>query len=530
MRIEAIAYSELRAFGGILPDYAEDFSRVAEYYAANPKSEGDLKRSAEAALGRAREREGLAGRLAEYNGRLGAGAETLANIERLRGDDCAAVVTGQQPGLLGGPMYTWWKALTAIRLARNLSEGGILCVPVFWNASDDHDASEYGAALMPGENGGVRRLADLPEGASAFDVGVTEECRGLLAEFRGALPETEFRDEVMEGIAKCYEGNLAEAFSRVMLRMLGRHGLVVMEPRLLRREAAGIIAREIETRGESSGAIRDAAERLKKAGYEAPFTGEEGLKVFVYEGGRRQRLVAEGGGFRTKERKYSTREILEMVERSPERFSPDAALRPIVQDAVLPTAAYVAGPTELAYLAQLKKVYEFFGVGMPAIYPRASATLVEGSMAKYLVNFGVSAKDFLNGSKAPEGVGNAEKDDRVERQFAELLAEIGKHLEELREMTVRYEPTLARPFEKVERNVRGELAKLKEKAVEAQMNRLGIGRRQWGRISRGLLPEGKLQERVETIVPWLCKYGAGLIDELSAELPLGEFRHFLIHV
>lgn len=219
-----------------------------------------------------------------------------------------------------------------------------------------------------------------------------------------------------------------------------------------------------------------------------------------------------------------------MLERAPERFTPDAALRPITQDALLPTVAYVAGPTETAYFAQLKGVYEFFGVPMPAIYPRASATLVAGSVAKYLANFGVTVKEFLNGAQPPAEVANAKKDSRVEEQFSELLKEIGKHLEELREMTLKYEPTLAKPFEKVQRNVTAELAKLKDKAVAAQLNRLGIGARQWAKISEALLPGRRPQERAGTIGLWLCRYGLDLVNALIAELPLDRFEHSIIYL
>ena len=532
MRIEAIPYSELRLFSGILPDYTGDFSRVAEYYSGNPAREDDLRRGAENALARPCPREAVAKALEEYNRRLGAQQPTLDNIMKLRSNGCAAVVAGQQPGLLGGPLYTIYKALTAIRLAAFLDGRGAPCVPVFWNASDGHDADEYATLLMPPKDNGpaMKRLADLPESASAFDVPVTRECVGLLEEFLAALPETEFRNETTNGIISVYKGELAESFTRFMLRLLSKHGLIMFEPRLLRREAAGIIAREIESRGESSAAIRDAAKRLKSAGCVPPFSGDEGIKVLLYENGRRQRLQAADGGFRTREKKYSTAELLDMLEREPERFTPDAALRPVTQDALLPTAAYVAGPTEIAYFAQLKKVYEFFGVPMPIAYPRASATLVENSVLKFLGNFRMNVKEFLNGAQPPEEARSSGKDERVEKQFAELLAEISKHLEELRAMTLQYEPTLQKPFEKVEKNVKAELEKLKDKAVAAQLNRLGIGRRQWSRICGSLLPAGKLQERVETVVPWLCKYGGGLLDEMLEELPLKGFHHSLVYL
>lgn len=289
MQTEFIPYRELRPFAGLAADYAADFSRVAGYYSANPASLSDLKRCAATALKFARPREAVAHALAEYNRRLGADEKALANAAMLARPDWAAVVTGQQPGLAGGPLFTFYKAFTAIKLARFLCEKGVPCVPIFWNASDGHDVSEYAALPMTLEEGTIeKRLKELPEAASAFDVKVTLECLSLLAEYRAALPETEFRDEVAERILSVYEGNLAESFSRLVLRLLAGTGLILMEPRLLRRETARLIAREIETGGESSGLIRDAAARLKAAGYEPPFTGEEGVKALLYEDGKRR--------------------------------------------------------------------------------------------------------------------------------------------------------------------------------------------------------------------------------------------------
>ena len=532
MRIEQVPYSELRLFDGILPDYVSDYARLSGYYTANPAEADDLRRRAEAALSRKRPREAAARALDEYNRRLGAGEETPANIAKLRGEDCAAVVTGQQPGLFGGPLYTVYKAMTAIRLARLFDEDlGVPCVPVFWNASDGHDAGEYASITMPGRDGRPtrRRLRDIPGFASAFDVEVTRECRDLLNEYCSSLPETEFSAEVVETLKSAYEGNLAESFSRLMLGLFSRHGLILMEPRLLRREAAGIIAREIETRGESSASIREAKRSLKEKGYTPPVTGEEEVKAFIYEGKRRRRIRASEGGFSSREREYSTGEILELVESEPERFSPDAALRPIVQDALLPTAAYVAGPTETAYFAQLKKAYEFFDVPMPAIYPRVSATLVEAKIARLLANFNIVAKGFLNGARPQDNVENAEGNNGLEKEFAAMLDEMERRLKRLRGMALKYEPTLEKPFDRSERSIRRELEKLRDRAASARLNRLGTGRRQRLRVGDALLPGGKPQERVYTMWPWLCKYGVELTDGLLERLPFQEFHHTLIY-
>ena len=533
MKIERVPYSEMKLFAGFLSDYTNRYDRFSEYYAANPAEEGDLKRCAEQALAVERPRAALAAALEKYNLRLGASEAALANIAQLRNTDCAAVLTGQQPGLLGGPLYTAYKALTAIRLARFFKDDlGVPCVPLFWNASDGHDAREYASVTMPAADGGpVRRtLRDIPRAASAFDVTVAQECLNLLNEYCTSLPQTEFRGGIADMLAASYEGNLAESFSRVMLRLFSEHGLVLVEPRLFRKEAAAIITREIETRGESSAAIREARRSLEQAGFAPPLTGTEGIKAFIHEEGRRRRIQPSEGGFSSREREYSTGELLKVLEREPERFSPDAALRPIVQDALLPTAAYVAGPTEVAYFAQLKNVYRFFDVPMPVIYPRASATLVDRNAARILENFHLDVKGFLNGAQPPEDVLNSAKDDGLEKGFAEMLAELEKRLVELREMTLKHEPTLDGPFGRSERNIRSEITKLREKAVAARLNRLGIGRRQWSRIGGALLPEGKLQERVCTATPWLCRYGLNFLDSMLERLPFRQFCHTIVYL
>lgn len=532
MRIERVPYSELGLFAGVLPAYVSDYAGLADCYAADPADADGLKRRADAARAGRHPRAAVALALEKYNRGLGADEAALANAARLRSADCAAVVTGQQPGLLGGPLYTWHKALTAIRLARHFEQDlGVPCVPVFWNASDGHAAAEYAAVTLAAKDGAPARrtIRDIPEGAPAFDAQVSRDCTDAVGEYCASLPETEFTAEIADMLTSACRGNLAESFSRLMLRLLSRHGLVLMEPRILRREAAPIIAREIETRGESSASVREAKRRLEAAGYSAPFDGDEGVKVFMHDGGLRRRLETAGDGFRTRGgATFSSRELLDALEKEPGRFSPDAALRPIVQDALLPTAAYVAGPTETAYFAQLKKVYEFFDVPMPVIYPRASATLVEKGIAHFLENFGLAAKDFLNGARPPGDAANPEKDDGLEREFSGMMAEIEKRLAELRATALEYEPTLEKPFEKTEARIRSDLMKLRDRAAAARLNRLGIGRRQWSRLKNALLPEGKLQERVYPLWPWVCRHGPGLLDELLEYLPFREFCHTLV--
>jgi len=406
---------------------------------------------------------------------LGAPPESLAALERLR-KGAPAVVTGQQPAVAGGPMYDVYKAITAIRLARAI--GG---VAVFWNHSDDHHPGDLGRVRMPDvEN----RIAEAAHPLADDDRPLYE--REVDASFFGrlALPDTPHR---AGALAMLRSGPLAEHFSRFLLGLFGRHGLVVVEPRDLGGEAP--LRRALAEPDVVEGALARGARALEALGFKAPLR-ELGANVYGIAGKR----VRGGEG----------------------RLSAGVAMRLILQDSVLPTAAYVGGPNEIGYSAQLRELYDAFGVAMPAIVPRISATLVEHRVARVMEKFSIAARELwgdLSGRLA--GSVPAAEIDAIARDAAARIGALDAPAHER---------------EKTARKVAQAIEAFKRRVVEDRVHADGVGRAQLEKLATHVAPGGVLQERVFASVYYLAMFGTGLVDELLESLdPLG-FEHQVVFI
>lgn len=485
----------------------------------------------EAALAAPREapREALAAALERYARRLSAPKQVFAQLGRLAQPESRAVLTGQQAGLLLGPMYTLSKAASALALARRLDSEARPVVPVFWVASQDHDTAEVDHAYLLDLDERLARLelplpADVPSGRIALEPAwlehVAQEIRAL------AYPAAQ-RDEALALVRRAAEGaaSYADLFAKLLLALFGPHGLVVLDP--LEPEIAALFApalrRELADPLASSWAITEAGERLKALGM-APQLGRaaDATNLFLAEDGRRQLLRYDGGRFHGARRSYRREELEALLDEDPTRLTPAAGLRPVTQDAVLPTAVTVVGPGELRYFAQLKGVYERHGLAMPLVWPRASVTVLEPPVRRMLAKFDVSAAELLRdfeGAReraflALHGHGRA---------FAEALAELEAKLERLTAEVRGIDPTLAgtvaRAGEQFERTV----AILRRKSARALAGRDDIYARQWRRLERHLLPLGQPQERVLSPFSFFLKFGLEpVVEALLALPPKGE--------
>ncbi|OGB94046.1 MAG: bacillithiol biosynthesis cysteine-adding enzyme BshC, partial [candidate division NC10 bacterium RBG_16_65_8] len=294
-----------------------------------------------------------------------------------------AVCTGQQTALFGGPLFTLYKALTAVALASRLEHAlRRPVVPLFWMASEDHDVAEADHVYLADRGGNLTQLRHTawasPDGFMPANLRLGPAIHETLARLREFLPATEFSDALCDALARAYipDRTLSEAFARWLTHLLGETGLVLVDAADpdLKRLAAGIFRREVEEAPRTSAAILDVSRALRASGYPAQIDARpDGVNCFLLQAGRRA-LARDPAGFRLRDtgEVISAAALHRMAQESPERFSPNVALRPVVQDTLFPTLAYVAGPGELAYFAQLRPVYAAFDVPMPAIVPRAT--------------------------------------------------------------------------------------------------------------------------------------------------------------
>ena len=522
-------------------DYLYDFGKVREFYNGDFRDPGAFERQTERVRSRQIAREDLAAVLTEQNGGYGCGPETLGAIGKLVRDKACAVVTGQQVGLFSGPLYTIYKALTAVKLSDALDRRGLgSFVPVFWLASDDHDLAEIDhIALMDKDN----RLREIrcPAPSRETKVPVSNiplppEIADCLEQLKALTLDTEFKADILGALNEAYRPgrSYVEAFGRWMTRLFKSRGLIFIDaghPRL-KEMGRDVFYREIADESPSTRQAVATSERLRRAGYEAQIPLHEGILNQFYTERERHAIQWRDGAFDIKGLpSLSAKEtLLKLAGEKPFLFSPNVLLRPLYQDAVLPTVAYVGGPSEIAYFGQMKGVYETFGLPMPVIYPRKSVTIVEKKIDHILKKYHLSVPDLwrdaagaigeITKEEIPDAVGKALLlvRDHLERDQASLKAEI-----------LAFDPGLAESVDLAKGKMNQQLDFMQKKVQQAARKRNDIAVQQLHKAVDNLFPNQRLQERVFNIVPYLIKYGAAFIDKLDQAIDIDEADHqFLV--
>jgi bacillithiol biosynthesis cysteine-adding enzyme BshC len=483
--------------------------------AAAAETAGGVDRKAVAmALGRQQEARGA--------------KEAAASAGRLAEPGAAAIVTGQQAGLFGGPLFVLWKALGTLAVARQLeAKRGRPVVPVFWVASDDHDFAEVRSATVVDAAGALRTLRydprEEPIGRPAWDIRLDETVAGLVDELARALPAALGRDETIEIVASCYRAGetLSSAFARLVSRLLP--GLVVLDPAdaELKRLSVPVLARELGESSPSSKLALEAGQALLEAGYHQQVPVRPGfLNVFAVVDGQRRALAFANGHIEvrgTRER-WPIPEAQKRLEGDPRAWSPSALLRPLVQDVLLPTAAYVAGPAEIAYHAQIGPSYAHFGIPRPVLLPRPSLTLVEPAQARALEAEQLSLGDLAGDPERLLARWAREDYPDVEAAFASAREAIERELGKVEEVLGAHDQTLRPATAAARGRALHPVAGLHEKALRALKKR-DQGRADRLRRTRDvLLPGGSLQERGIGFISFVARHGLAVVPTLAERL------------
>ena len=429
--------------------------------------------------------------------------------DRLAAGDVLVVTTGQQPGLFTGPLYTVYKALSAIALARRLeAERRAPVVPVFWVAGDDHDFAEANHTWFLNAAGEPTRIVLRERPPEAPLVPLAREPCGpeiaaALDQLRQGTPETEFKAAAIGALADSYrpERSLADAFAAALHALLGGRGLAVLRvhDRSAKRAAAPWVVKGLDV------TLPD--------GY-AP--------VFVEAGQGRDRLQRDGDAFVTRRsgERFTRAQLERIAADAPERLSPNVLLRPAVEAALLPTVAYAAGPAELRYLPDAAPLYAALGVTAQAPVPRWSGVLVEGRVSRPMERYGLDLTAF--DGKPGELEARLVRDElppETVATLATLRASIEEQYARLQAAATKIDPTLERTVESA-RNAALSGAHTIEKKLIASVKRLEGETlvRQIARARDALYPQGQPQERVLTLASFLIRYGPELLDGLEQEV------------
>jgi bacillithiol synthase len=446
---------------------------------------------------------------------------------RLLQPGALAVTTGQQPGLFTGPLYTIFKAISAVALARMLEvRWSRPVVPVFWVAGDDHDFDEAATvSWLAGDGTPVRAtLRERPAEAPMLPMYrelLGPEIDGLLSRIEEALPQGEHREEVIAALRRHYrpEATIAGSCAALLAEWLAPLGVAVFDPThpAAKRVQAPLLLEALRRHGSIQQRLEGRHQELQDLGLDPGVAVTDGASLVMVEATEgRDRLVQAGEGFESRRsREFWSMESLEALAVSqPERLSANVLLRPVVESQLLPTVAYVAGPAELRYLALSRTLFEAFGIHAQLPLPRWSGMIVDPRVDRVLEKFGAGLEELLAPSQQLENRVvreqlPAEATDAIGRLRERLLADY----EVLARVAIEIDPTIERSIRNLAGQAQNGVADAEKRLVAHLKKRQATETAQIARARETLLPGGTPQERVLTVAPWLARQGSGLFGE-----------------
>lgn len=519
------------------------------FYRWSPWGAEDRAEAARIAAEGARHRDAVADVLAEQNAAWRSADGVQAHVERLRQPESVAVVTGQQLGLFAGPLYTVFKAVSAVRLAERLeAETGRPAVPVFWLADEDHDFAEIRRAVFA--DGPDVRFVTYDDGrrpdANRGPVGqmVLDEAAlaDALRQLEAALPAGPHRADALRLAREAYVPGrtMRDAFAHLLRALVPDVVLMSADDARLKRLAAPLVRQELEEWARTHADLEGRSGALEAAGFHAQvapspvnlfWIADDGRRLPIDPAGHPSAPAGEAFELRGTDQRFSLADLLARVEAEPERFSPNVVLRPLVQDTLLPTAAYVAGPGEAAYFAQLGPVYERFGVPMPAIEPRLSLTAVEPGVAKTLDRYGLGVAD-VSGDLQPlwRRLALDASDVDLDGAFADARRRAEAALADLEAVVTRVDASLDAAAGAARARVEGALGRLETKTVRVEKRHHDVLRQRLERAQALLWPAGALQERTLSPLHAVALHGVGGPAALARAVPLDASVHHTVRL
>jgi bacillithiol biosynthesis cysteine-adding enzyme BshC len=533
---------DLRQWSGsrLSLDYTFQHDLLARYYAGNPADPEAWRDAIARAQAQPRQRDRMVAILQAQLETRQAPEQARAAAAKLADPRTVAIVTGQQAGLFGGPLYTLMKGLTAARLAADIeAQFGVPCITVFWNHAEDHDWEEVASAWVLDEQLDAHRLTVAGiEGDGHIPVGqvkLTDDITRVLIELEALLPRTEFTEETVAQLRRCYQPGtgMADAFGRLLDMLLGPLGVVVFDGSdpAAKPLASAIFQRELAHPGHTRQLASDAGQALVADGYHAQVLAQpDGTALFVMNGGRVP-VKFRDGQFFVGDAPVDAAQLTADAVDHPERFSPNVLLRAVVQDTLLPTIAYVAGPSELAYLGQLKSVYAFHETSMPLIVQRATGTILDSSALRFLARTKLELREL---QAQDEHVLNqwleAQLPPTIEQALRDLEHAMEERMGALLAAVPALDPTLDGAVKSSQGRMAHEIQGLHAKVISAAKRRHDTLRRQFAHAQHLAFPGGHPQERVVCLAWFMNRFGPALVPRLYECLPVEGGKHWLLQI
>ncbi len=497
-----------------------------DYVAANPAAlrffehvPSAIEAARDARLSSDYPRADLVSHLRQYNTRLHPSEATLMNIDRMLDPSTLCVIGGQQAGFLGGPLLTVYKILSVLRAASSLSDRlQTSVIPIFWLASEDHDFTEINRVRILDESGDLRTISfDWDDrGCPIEDLPITSDIRRAMDEALAIIPETQAM--VRKLFLPDPSDDYASWHARIWSRLFGEQGLVLVEPRAIRQMAGPFFTRALAEAEQIAALLAQSTRDLEAARYPVPLGPTVAGRLFVFsENGRRTRVVDPS-------------DHIGRAGAQPHSYSPDALLRPLLADSLFPTIASILGPSEIAYHAMLRPLYRLFGVSQPLLYPRHGYTLITARQGALLERCNVGISDVLSDRFDPAAVAEALASPALLELFAERRTAVESELALLAEPLSELDPGLPTRLRQTTDRVDQQLAQLQQRAMRTELARRGISVRELRRLAAEILPTGKPQERVLSLLHIAAQHGLSWISALDPISPPGDYAHNIAKV
>lgn len=526
MKSHCLPFSQIPHSTRLFTDFLTYSPKVQQFYPRPPQF-GEWLRDETARISYdASRRERVTAILERQNKSWGASPKTLANLDRLR-KGAAAVVTGQQVGLFGGPMFAIYKALTAVKLAEEATAAGVDAVPVFWLATYDHDLAEVNHVSIPGPDGALQTLSTPSHdvaGAPVSAVRLGDEILPLVDEAAKLLGDS----EAAQFLRETYRPgeSLGTAFARLYARIFAEWGVILLDASdgELDRVAVPIYRAAVERSEELAAEVLKRGQALEAAGYHQQVkVMPSSVFLFTLQQGARTPIHRRGSGdgaefvigVEAGAEKLSQAELIARIESNPEQFSPNVLLRPIVEDYLLPTLAYTGGAAETAYFAQAGAVYEALMGRVTPIVPRFSATIVEPKTQRLLERHGISVPDVFAGPDAlRRQLAERGLPEDLQAAFESARKTLDSHLSSVKEKLVKLDRTLVDAAETARSKIEYQLERLQSQAARAEAQKSELVTRHAESLSQALYPDKGLQERGIAGIYFLARYGREFLQQL----------------
>jgi bacillithiol biosynthesis cysteine-adding enzyme BshC len=527
VKASCLPFAEIPHTTALFKDFLSGSPPVRAFFPRNPYfSEWVKDESALVRYDDARRRR-VSDILERQNSFFGSGTKAHENIERLR-RGAQAAVTGQQVGLFGGPLFSIFKALTAVKLADEATRAGIDCVPVFWLATEDHDLAEVNHVEFPGTDGKLVRLATTAhskDDAPVSSVVLDREIESVVAAAAELLGDSEAADLLVEAY-KAGE-TLGTAFGKLFARIFRDWGVILLDAAddELHEVGAPVFEAAIERAAELDQKLLARGKQLEAAGYhqQVKVTPSTTL-LFMYRDGVRTpiRRKSNGNGeqdFVVGEAKFSQAELVQLAASRPQDFSANVLLRPILQDHLLPTLVYTGGSAEVAYFAQLGVVYEELAGRVTPIQPRFSATLVEPKITRLLEKYHIDLPALFHGKDVlQEDLARRILPTGLQKAFAEAHSALRNSLASVEHEIEHLDKSLIEAAERSGSKMTYQLNRLRSRAARAEALRNEVIGRHAEQLSNALYPNKVLQEREVGGLYFLGRYGDQLLHDLYSTM------------